>query len=404
MTAKKDLERAREHCFVAGVGDAAMRLCEANVPFGLAKIHHVQRELGLPADASFVASPDATVTRNTNRWRQGFGYGGVYQWSGNFHVLDLKVNACGMLVGALPHLPEEDELRARLRSFAAGALELDGIPLENDLTSPNHFVDVFEVSDEDRFEQPPGDASHYFIMHSSGHEHRDATPRGIGLYWDKSAELVASARTVETPWGVLRILEGDTANEWLSFYRFVQDFNHRRRVVVANHLFGTCTPLINATHQGLVRGLGVANIGCYTFADDTPEEQRLFPLTLSPQHPAYLVRGKANLGDRAIDELGWSERVDRLGLREHLRSANMLPHGGGYSYPQLRGEVKVIERGPDDRSFELPTVDPDAPPATINEPRDLEFGYRGQEVKELMEALDLGQAVVRLDLKYVLGG
>ncbi len=404
MTASRELQRAREHCFVAGVGDAAMQLCEANVPFGLAKIQHVQRQLGLPADASFVGSPDATVTRNTNRWRQGFGYGGIYEWTGDFHVLDLKVNACGMLVGALPRLPEERELGERMESFAGGALELDGVPLENDLASPNHFVDVFELAEEDRIEAPPGDARYFFIMHSSGHEHRVATPRGIGLYWDKSEELVARAQSFETPWGLLRILADAPLREWMEFYRFVQDFNHRRRELLASHLFGEYTSLINATHQGLVRGANVANIGCYTFDDSTPEEERLFPLTLSPQHPAYLVRGWRNLSDHAIDSLGWRERAERHGLVDRLRSANMLPHGGGYSFPHLAGPATVEAEAPDRRSFALATGDPAAPREVISDPRGLSFGYRGQEVRERMEALDLGRAVVRLELRYVLGG
>ena len=98
---------------MAGVGDVGMELCEANVPFGLAKIHHVQHELDVAPDATFVGSPDATVTRNDMRWSQGFGYGGVYSWSGDFTVLDIKPNACGMIVGTLPRLPALDELRQR---------------------------------------------------------------------------------------------------------------------------------------------------------------------------------------------------------------------------------------------------------------------------------------------------
>ena len=49
---------------------------------------------------------------------------------------------------------------------------LDGIPLDNDLTESNHFVDVFRVSDEPGYERPPGGAECLYIMHSSGHEHR----------------------------------------------------------------------------------------------------------------------------------------------------------------------------------------------------------------------------------------
>lgn len=383
---------------MGGVDDCGMRLCEANVPYGLAKIHHVQQKLGVDADATFVGSPDATITRNNNRWKQGFGYGGMYRWSGDFTVLDIKPNACGMLVGSLPNIPEIDELRERLHSFDTAELTLDGIPIDNDLTESNHFVDVFEVSEADQREPVPGDARYMFIMHSSGHEHREPSERGVGLYWDKSDELCALADTFDTPWGKLRILQGERAAEWYTFYKKAQDFNHRRRELMAEWLFGDFSSLINATHQGLVRGYNQANIGCYTFEDASAS---LFPLTLSPLLPAFLVRGKPNLGAATAERAGWAERLEKHGLADKLADTNLLPHGGGYNYPHLRGVARTVQIGPDDRRFELMPADPAADAPVIVTPRALEYSYRGMEVKDRMEQLDLGEAVVELDLKYV---
>lgn len=411
---------------MAGVGDASMALCEANVPFGLAKIHHVQEQLGVDPDATFVGSPDATITRNDKRWSQGFGYGGVYGWSGDFTVLDLKPNACGMIVGTLPDLPALEELRGRLHRLEADGLEVDGVTVESDLTESNHFVDVFEVGTGARGARAEGDAPgggagdllggarYVYIMHSSGHEYRGATARGPGLYWDQSEELRALARAFDTPWGSLHILEGARAHEWYRFYRDVQDFNHRRREALADFLFGRHTPIINATHQGLVRGASRANIGCYTFEDPgkgpggapgDPSDGSLgpvFPLTLSPTLPAFLVRGKRNIAESTIDELGWRERIERHGLSERIAGTNLLPHGGGYTYPGFRGIGRVIEHGPGSRQFELVPVDPDAPAKLIETPRGLPYAYRGLEVKERLEQLDLGDIVVELDLLYVL--
>lgn len=427
------LQRAREHCFMAGVGDVGMKLCEANVPFGLAKIHHVQEQLGVDPDAVFVGAPDATITRNDRRWSQGFGYGGVYRWSGDFTVLDVKPNACGMLVGTLPHLPELEEVRARLHALDRQGLELDGVRLDNDLTESNHFVDVFEVAGQDTGDlddaggEPPLRARYVYIMHSSGHEHREAGARGPGLYWDKSQALRAMAREFDTPWGRLHILEGEAASTWYDFYRQVQDFNHRRREALASFLFGDNQVVVNATHQGLVRGVSCANIGCYTFEDPPASDGApaasaaarmpgdaaagtangaaggpLFPLTLSPTLPAFLVRGKRNVSEAVMERLGWSDRAQRHGLIERITGINVLPHGGGYSYPHLRGVGRVIENGPDDRRFELLPADPAAPAEIVETPRRLPYAYRGMEVKECMEELDLGQAVARLDLAYVL--
>src|SRR5687767_3730305 len=124
------LDRAREHCFMAGVGDVGEQLCAANMPYGIAKIHQAQEALGHPPDATFVAAPDATVTRNSRRWGQGFGYGGRIRWSGDFAVLDIKSNGCGMLVGALPKVPEQEEIVARAKKLIEDGLTVEGIPIE----------------------------------------------------------------------------------------------------------------------------------------------------------------------------------------------------------------------------------------------------------------------------------
>lgn len=413
------LERAREHCFMAGVGDVGMQLCEANVPYGLAKIHEAQAQLGIAPDATFVGAPDATVTRNHARWRQGFGYGGMYQWSGDLAVLDIKPNACGMIVGALPRLPALDEVRERLHALDREGLTLDGVALDNDLTESNHFIDVLEVGrrlDAAPLPEAVERARYFYIMHSSGHEHRGITARGPGLYWDESEELVRMARLVDTPWGTLRVLVGEAARAWYAFYQRVQDFNHRRRAALGRFLFGEHEVLINATHQGLVRSVNRANIGCYTFDSpgDSPGERPghgvapasaesapLFPLTLSPSLPIFLVHGQRNVREDQWDRLGWSERIERHGLAARLGDTNLLPHGAGYNYPHLRGVSRVVEEAPDVRRFELLPADPAAAPVVVETPRELPYAYRGLEVKERMESLDLGRAVLSLDLRYV---
>lgn len=396
------LLRAKQHVFMAGVDDSGARLCEANACFGVAKIQHVQKRLGLPQDATFVGSPDATITRNNPRWKQGFGYGGVYEWSGEFAVLDIKPNACGMLTGSLPNHPELETVRSRLHDLSREGLSLDGVELDNDLTESNHFVDVFEVDDEGSTEPVPGGNRHVFIMHSSGHEHRDNTDRGVGLYWDQSDELLAMARVLETPWGVLRILVGERATEWFEFYKQVQDFNHRRREALARYLFGDFDVVVNATHQGMVRAYNCNNIGCYTFEDPQDGELPLFPLTLSPTLPAFLVRGSKNFTDDAIGELGWRQRIETHDLFDKIAGTNLLPHGGGYLYPNIEGVARVLQKGPDNRRFVLISKNPHDTADIIETPRGLPYGYRGMEVKDRMESLGLGRATTKLDLKYVL--
>ena len=117
---RKVLERASEHIFSTGVEDSATALCRANMQFGLAKMHLMQEHLGAMPDATFISSPDETITRNEGRWNQGIGYGGKISWGPGkekLTVLDVKPNACGMLVGGIESVPDPKNLLKAIYNF-----------------------------------------------------------------------------------------------------------------------------------------------------------------------------------------------------------------------------------------------------------------------------------------------
>src|SRR5262245_42299383 len=167
--------------------------------YGLAKIQHVQRRLGFPPDATFIGAPDATVTRNTARWQHGFGYGGRIQWTGDFAVLDIKSNHCGMIAIALEDPPPAAEIEARARKLKVEPLVVDGVEVKFDLDEGNHFLDICERRETYGDDAPT--TKTYAIIHSSGHEHREKSPKGPGIYWDHSEALRQLMETRETPWG-----------------------------------------------------------------------------------------------------------------------------------------------------------------------------------------------------------
>lgn len=386
------LDQAREHCFFSGVGDGGAALCEAIAPFGVAKIHHVQRALGHPSDATFISAPDASVTRNRRRWQQGFSYGGAYAWTGDFAVLDIKPNCCGMVAGTLSRRPDVDAVRARFEALKKSPPTLDGVVVDWDFDVGNHFVDLFDVVDGEL------EAPYAFIIHTAGRELRAENELGLGLYYDHSDALRSLARQIETPWGSLTILEESDAASWYAFYLQAQDFARRRRELIARYLLGDdATPISNHTHQGLVRGFNQANLGCYTYERGDDE---LFPFTMSESLPAYLVRGAPNLSAAAMRTLGWEERAERLGVTGRIQKTNLLPHGGGYTYPDL-DDVGVVEVN-GARRFELRWKDDRH--ATIDDPRDLPYVFRGDVVRERMRELELGQTVATLKPFYVLDG
>jgi hypothetical protein len=390
------LERAREHCFLAGVGDAGEALCGANMPYGIAKMHHVQKELGYPADASFIGAPDATVTRNLARWNHGFGYGGRVQWTGDFAVLDIKSNHCGMIAVLLEDPPPTEELVERARKLQKEPLVVEGIEVEFDLAEGNHFLDICETRETYGDDAPIGKT--YAIIHSSGHEHRDRSPKGPGIYWDHSEELSHLMESRSTPWGVLHILRGEKAKYWYEAYQFCQNWSLARREALARTLLGPLSVVCNRTHQGLT-AINDAVLGCYSFDDEDLANGQLFPLTLAPDLPAYLVRPTANLDDQALADTGFADRAERHGLTSRLKNANLLPHGGGYSFSQFTGVKSVVEKN-GERAFELEK--PDGGTELVSDVRTAAYGYRGDEVRQRMLDLRLGKPVVKTEITYIL--
>lgn len=381
------LDLARRCVASFSTADAAAQMGEANTAFGLAKILWAQDQAGAPPHACFIASPDSTITRNTNRWASGFGYGGklVSEWPEPTVVLDAKPNACGMLVGGLAQAPTAEDVAVRLQEMLGSRAELQGIPVRWDFSVSNHFVDLFSSHS---FAGAPELPPCVFIIHGSCHELREPTDLGPGLYWDKSAELMARADVVATPWGPLRLLRGAAARDYLEFFDRAAGFAAEKRLMAARALFGDFQLLANLFHQGLL-STGEVLLGCHHALWDQP-----LPLTLRPDLPSYLLKGLPNLAEDVI--------VRRLGGREvpdfvlqTLRCANIVPHGGGYVLDGFRSLRRAWSVG-DLRFFELQRESSEATDI-LADPGGLPARYRGRQVLMLTMEWGLAQVAARLD-------
>jgi hypothetical protein len=389
------LQRAEEHIFSTGLDDSAARLGLTNMRYGLAKIHLTQEAFGLEPSATFIAAPDLSVTRNSSRWRSGYGYGGLITWGDGQQelvILDLKPNCCGMLAGGLSEPPTRDGLLQRALALQAEELYIDNVPIKWDFGESNHFISVYRVVPLDNRALSP----YAFVIHGAGSELRGETKWGDGLYWNRSEALKRKAEVLETPFGPLRLLTGRAARDYYAFFRWVDAFSKKRRLLIANWLFGDIHVYNNQNHQGLV-SMNEMVLGAYRMPDG---DDGLLPLTLQAQLPAYLVRGLPNLSDDVIERLGMGHRARRLGLTDRLRSANVIPHGGGYTFPQIYDTISVIELE-QKRCFELGLRNDDARQIIVDV-RDLPYAYRGMEVVERVVELGMAETVARLDPIHVL--
>ncbi len=377
------LERAARHIIAAAApNDSGSALARLNLSVGIAKILHVQDTLGYPQDACFVATPDSTPSREGAKWDWGLSSGGMLSWGDggrSLMFLDLNVSTGCALVGGLQGPVGERDLIARITRIRDSLPMIMGVQARWDYGSGNHFINIYENAGNASL--PP----FVFIVHGSGREVKAPNALGIGLDYRVSPPLAGLMKTVPTPWGPCRILEGQAVRDLEASYRLYRDFALAKQRWVAGALFGRFTQICNEIHHGFVNA-NCAVLGCYRFH---PEDETLFPITLRADLPAFLVKGQNNL-DREVAQV--SPDLASL-LTDRVASANVLPHGGGMTYPQVSG-VEAVLQGEAARRYAL--RGPDGSRFTVKDLRGLECRMRGMEVMELVERARLGKVVAVL--------
>ncbi len=396
MNKEEMLRNAKNHCFFIGLNDSGAELCKANTVYGIAGIHYVQNQLGISPNATFISTPDMTITRNVSRWGSGFGYGGKISWGGGddeLIILDVKPNACGMLVGGLEELPDIESLIKKLHKLETSTIEIDGVKVNWDFYKSNHFIDVFRVKPVVKLDQNL--PQYAFIIHGAADELRGDNESGFGIYYDKSEQLREMTEHFDTPFGEFHILTGSSAKKYFERYQCVENFSKKKRRIAAELLFGKFIEISNETHQGLIN-MNEIVLGCHYLNNQTT----LFPLTLRADLPAYLVKGKPNLSSESIELLGFEKRAKSLGVYDRLLNADIFPHGGGYVLPDTLTVSKVIEVD-GKRYFEV-EMQNDRGKKIISEVRELPYEYRGRKV--VLRALEIGsiEIAVKLIPQYVL--
>ncbi|MFH1789185.1 MAG: hypothetical protein ABH834_07375 [Candidatus Altiarchaeota archaeon] len=383
------LKNAENHIFSTGLSDAGSVLARANMKYGLAKIHALQSGFGIKSDATFISAPDESPNKNKTAWTNGISKGGKLAWGpGNekLILLDARPAVCGMLVGGLDKLPETKELTKKVHSLKDEKLELDGIPLQWDFGKGNHFIDVFSVRNLNGMDLP----EYAFIIHASAPELNGDNPLGFGLQYDKSTLLSDMMCVEETPYGNAHVLYDGEATEYMGFHDYAEDFAKRRRKMVGEMLFGEFTELSNPTHQKLLN-MNEMVLGVY---DTEDEGEDVFPITLRADLPAYLVKGRRSFTRKMIDGLGFGDRAKDLGVYNNLKSANIIPHGGGMNILGVTDVTGVFEVG-GVRYFNLNSRR-SIGEYYISDVQNLPFAYRDTRVVE--KAVELGMCEIEAEL------
>ncbi len=295
-----------------------------------------------------------------------------------------------MLVGGLNELPSYEKLIQRIHEVLNEDIKIDGIPIEWDFGRGNHFIDLFNVRKLDGSDLPP----YAFLIHSGNQELKGDNPKGTGLYYHKSKLLQEIAECIKTPFGDIYVLLDKDVESYWKFYIYADSFSKKRRLTAAKEIFDDFTEIANVTHQGLLNKnevlLGISN----------SLEESLLPIGTRAGLPSFLVTGKENLSEENIENLGFTRRSQELGVYHRLKNANIVPHGTGYTFPEILSvlEVKEIEG----KRYFVVDMQNAVGQKIIDNPREIPYTFRGQAV--ILRSLELGlcEITARLMPEYVI--
>lgn len=386
------LNRASEHIFSTGINDGTSHLCLANMKYGLAKMHLVQRKYGLDPDATFITTPDETISRNTRRWEQGISYGGRLSWGSGrekLMMLDVKPNYCGMLVGGLDYLPKPKSVLRRVFDLERKSSYINDVKVQWDFYKGNHFIDVFRIEDKEKGLKLPRYA---VILHAGCPELKGDNEKGMGLYWNTSRRLKELCKVVKTPFGPAYVLRGRDAVKYYKFCLLAEDFAKKRRELAFRSLFDRGRLVCNETHQGMMN-MNEVVLGCQVFQT----KKQLFPISIRADLPSYLVRGVHNFTPHQMDVLGFTDRAEEHGVYHRLNRANVLPHGGGYAFQDSLSVERIFEIRKK-RYFEI-EMSNSLGKKIIANPKEMQFTYRGREV--IQRTQDIGMCDIAAELQPV---
>ncbi|MCW3976268.1 MAG: hypothetical protein O2U61_03245 [Candidatus Bathyarchaeota archaeon] len=390
------LKIAKRFYFSMGVDDGSSFLCRRNMCYGLSKILWAQENIGMEPNATFVSSPDESITRNSTRWNNGIGYGGKLSWGdgrSKIIFLDSMPNACGMLVGTLDNLPDPKHLIDRIIDIERKSYFVNDVEIEWDFEKGNHFIDVFSLKKFTESELP----DYAFVIHGGTHEFKGDNPHGMGLYYHQSKILKEMFKTIETPFGNTKVLFDNDVEDYMKLYKIADDFSKKKRLLIAELIFGDFNVITNPNHQALINYnqhlLGVNDI-------KDPSANGLFPVMLKADLPGYIMKGKNNINDEVIEAIGFLKRAEDLGIYHRLSNANILPHGGGYKLKDISNVVDVIEAK--SKRYFICDMTNDMGLKILSNFKEVEFTYRGKEVMIRTLELGLGEPIAKLIPNYVL--
>jgi len=396
LTKSELLDRASQFIFSTGLNDGASKLCKANMKYGLAQFHLIQEKYGFDPKATFISSPDETISRNKFRWNSGLGYGGRLNWGNGKEkiiFLNVKPNCCGLLVGGLEEVPDPYDLIKKIDKIKSTEIYHNDILINWDYGVSNHFINCFETKNLSDLNFPP----YIFLIHGSAPEFREDNQNGAGLYIDKSKLLKELSVEVDTKFGKQHILLDSDADSFLKIHEQALKFSSSKREIIASKLFDYGFKVIcNQPHQflkdynNMYLGSNCTDTSCNIINSE------IFPTVLRADISAYLFKGKKSFSTTTLKNEDFLKRVENYELLDILTNACVLPHGGGYELTDIEDVLDILEYKYQ-RYFVTSLKTNISRLKIIRNVGELQFEYRGRDVVLKTLQLNLGEIVARLN-------
>jgi len=360
--------------------DSGSILSLHNIQTGLAKIISVLKTLGYPLDVGFVASPDLSPPKGHSKWKWGLSAGGVLSWGkGDRPIifLDPRVSIGGTLAGGLHTLSGMDEIMENITWAKSNPPTVMGIKTQWDYNKGNHFINLYETTGQENLALPP----YIFILHGSAKEVTVPSALGPGLDYQKNTNIQKRMKLVETPLGVCRVLLDDDAEIYYQRYRHLETFALEKHLAFSRLIFKDFEFICNRVHHGFLNANAVI-LGCYCIPLNDPG---VYPVTLRPDLPSYLVSGIFN---RCIQEDCLAD-TEPVSMTQHT----VIPHGGGVTFPHIKGIMRDSRLQGGDH-LELVAVNGSR--IMVETLESLEACYRGMEVVDVLKRNYSIQIVAKL--------
>jgi len=355
--------------------DAFARLARLNMQAGLANLSLALEREGLSPQVSAIFWPEFSITRNRDRWAEGFAYGALIVWQPTdipFVPLSVRPNGCGVLLAAVPEMSRE-EIFSLISSFQQSDFFSDPnvVLRPGDLSHSNHFL-LF------------GKAAAFagltlIVAHTCPSVLKEPSASYSGLYLGTDSPLLRLSKKLEHNGVPFHYLVGQAAQDYLETFARAEDICLSARVSLVERIVKKdISVLLNDTHQG-IRSHYVM-LGC--------SEVKEYGLILGNDSDTScrLIAGVPPLGQ----VLRVQQKKARVKEAEQLR---ICPHGLGITAADSRNLALNTDR----LSPNLITFSANQRDYVFSHTEDIPRSYRSADVMERTTKLMQAQEAFNIE-------